>query len=206
MYSYIVKRDYGFAPNPFFGFCTLATCKPKIRTKASIGDWIWGTGAATGYQLRGHLIYAMKVAETLSFTEYWNDPRFAAKKPLLNGSLKQLYGDNIYHRRGSGWFQADSHHSHDNGRLNQANTERDTGVDRILVSTHFVYFGREAPQIPQSLRHFGSAGEDVCHSRQGHRIVSTALAHSALRWLESMDLWGVQGQPLEFSKHRPRTR
>ena len=30
LYSYIVARDFGFAPNPFYGFCTLATCKPKI--------------------------------------------------------------------------------------------------------------------------------------------------------------------------------
>ena len=30
-YSYIITRDYGFAPNPFGGVCTLATCKPKIR-------------------------------------------------------------------------------------------------------------------------------------------------------------------------------
>lgn len=25
-FSYIVARDYGFAPNPFHGFCTLANC------------------------------------------------------------------------------------------------------------------------------------------------------------------------------------
>lgn len=28
-YSYVVARDFGFAPNPFNGFLTLATCKPK---------------------------------------------------------------------------------------------------------------------------------------------------------------------------------
>ncbi|WP_225761747.1 hypothetical protein [Acinetobacter sp. Marseille-P8610] len=31
IFSYVVSRDFGFAPNPFFNFCTLATCKPKIR-------------------------------------------------------------------------------------------------------------------------------------------------------------------------------
>src|SRR5712671_5339411 len=31
LYSYVVARDFGFAPNPFFGVCTLATCKPDIR-------------------------------------------------------------------------------------------------------------------------------------------------------------------------------
>jgi hypothetical protein len=41
-----VARDYGFAPNPFFGVCTLATCKPKIRKAAAIGDWVVGTGSS----------------------------------------------------------------------------------------------------------------------------------------------------------------
>ena len=42
-----MTRDYGFAPNPFFGFCTLANCKPKIRKSANVGDWIIGTGCKT---------------------------------------------------------------------------------------------------------------------------------------------------------------
>ena len=29
-YSYVVARDYGFAPNPFNGILTLAACKPVI--------------------------------------------------------------------------------------------------------------------------------------------------------------------------------
>ena len=27
LFSYVVDHDYGFAPNPFGGFCTLAKCK-----------------------------------------------------------------------------------------------------------------------------------------------------------------------------------
>ena len=33
-YSYIVARDFGFAPNPFNGVLTLATCKPIVRKGA----------------------------------------------------------------------------------------------------------------------------------------------------------------------------
>ena len=47
LHSYVVARDYGFAPNPFFGVCTLATCKPKIRSAAKLGDWVMGTGSKT---------------------------------------------------------------------------------------------------------------------------------------------------------------
>jgi Nucleotide modification associated domain 2 len=42
LYSYIVTHDTGFAPNPFFGFCTLACCKPGIRKHADKLDWIVG--------------------------------------------------------------------------------------------------------------------------------------------------------------------
>ncbi|MFC0668681.1 hypothetical protein ACFSKY_14665 [Azotobacter chroococcum] len=96
LYSYVVARDFGFAPNPFFGFCTLATCKPKIRKHASVGDWVVGTGAKSTYDYKGRLIYAMQVSEVLSFDEYWNDARFILKRPNLKGSLKVMYGDNIY--------------------------------------------------------------------------------------------------------------
>jgi len=78
LYSYIVARDFGFAPNPFYGCCTLATCKPRIRKSASIGDWVVGTGAKTKYNLAEHIIYAMKVDEVMDFDSYWKDPRFFA--------------------------------------------------------------------------------------------------------------------------------
>lgn len=40
IYSYVVRYDSGFAPNPFYGYCTLATCKPDIRRAAEVGDWL----------------------------------------------------------------------------------------------------------------------------------------------------------------------
>ena len=42
LYSYVITRDYGFAPNPFWNICTLATCKPQIREHALKGDWVAG--------------------------------------------------------------------------------------------------------------------------------------------------------------------
>lgn len=202
LYSYIVARDYGFAPNPFHNYCTLATCKPKIRAAAAVGDWIVGTGAKTKYELAGHLIYAMKVSEVLDYDRYWSDPRFFCKRPVLNGSLKLLYGDNIYHRNGRRWVQVDSHHSLENGRPNPRNIARDTSVDRLLVSTKFVYWGRGAPESPRRFRPFRATGEDICCSGQGHRVMSEELAMAFEQWLESVDKWGVQGLPLEFDAHQ----
>lgn len=62
LYSYIVAHDTGFAPNPFWGWCTLATCKPRIRKSAGVGDWIIGL---TPKRAGNRLLYAMKVEEKI---------------------------------------------------------------------------------------------------------------------------------------------
>lgn len=205
LYSYVVARDFGFAPNPFFGYCTLATCKPKIRQHASVGDWIVGTGAKLAYKCQGRLIYAMQVSEILDFDSYWHDQRFYQKRPNLTGSLALLYGDNIYHRAGKRWVQADSHHSSENGRVNKANLEWDTGVDRLLVARRFVYWGRSAPTIPQRFRAFGKEKDDICAGR-GHRVFNDELAATFAAWLEEENMWGLRGEPLEFGKHERASR
>lgn len=202
LYSYIVARDLGFAPNPFHGFCTLATCKPKIRGGATVGDWIVGTGAKTRYDIAGRLIYAMRVTEVLDFDTYWRDARFLAKRPELRGSLKVMYGDNIYHRGGKRWVQADSHHSLENGRPNKANIAWDTGVDRVLVATKFVYWGASAPRIPNRFRRWPKTGDDICCKARGHRVFDGELAAAFVAWLEGQGKWGVQGEPLEFARHK----
>nr|VFK20813.1 MAG: hypothetical protein BECKLPF1236B_GA0070989_12264 [Candidatus Kentron sp. LPFa] len=99
LFSYVVARDYGFAPNPFFGVCTLATCKPRIRKAATIGDWVIGTGSKKNDR-QGVLVYVMRVSEAMTFNEYWSDARFLRKIPNLRGSKKQAFGDNIYYRDG----------------------------------------------------------------------------------------------------------
>ena len=200
--SYVLARDYGFAPNPFFGYCTLATCKPQVRQHASIGDWVIGTGAKTGYNLQGYLIFAMKVGEEMDFDSYWSDPRFLCKRPMLNGSLKQLYGDNIYHQRGGRWIQIDSHHSLDTGRPNRRNVDRDTSVNRLLISRKFIYYGIDAPLIPDYFRPYERTGEDICCSGQGYRRLSQQLATAFETWLNDRGEWGVQGMPLEFDSHK----
>jgi hypothetical protein len=201
LFSYVVARDYGFAPNPFYSWCTLATCKPIIRSSAAVGDWIVGTGAKTKYNLAGRLLYAMKVEEALGFDDYWSDRRFFCKRPVLNRSLKELYGDNIYHWIRGRWAQADSHHSLAAGRRNLRNVERDTSVDRVLVSRKFVYFGSSAPVIPKSFRPYKPTGEDICCPGVGHRVMPDELARAFERWLDDRGAWGLQGFPLEFKKH-----
>lgn len=196
LFSYVVARDYGFAPNPFHGYCTLATCKPRIRNVANVGDWVLGTGSAD-HNRSGYTIYAMRVDEILSFDGYFNDERFARKRPDLTGSRKLAFGDNIYCRGPSGqWIQLDSHHSLADGSPNQRNIENDTQTDKVLVSEHFVYWGGEGPVIPEALRSFGPNSADVCAGR-GHRSTSISDAHAkaVVAWIEASELRGMCGRP-----------
>ncbi|MGE4423595.1 MAG: hypothetical protein AB7D39_14975 [Pseudodesulfovibrio sp.] len=142
-FAYVIPRDYGFAPNPFGMYCTLATCKQDVRARAVVGDWVVGCGSAR-FQLQGHVVFAMRVCEKLTFDQYWNDPRFHDKKPIMSGSLKRMYGDNIYHHIGGGWRQEDSHHSMPDGIVNTKNLNRDTSSDSVLLASEFYYFGRSA--------------------------------------------------------------
>ncbi len=148
LYLYVVDRDFGFARNPFHGFCTLATCKPKIRKHAQIGDWIMGVG---GRRLRatGKCVFLLKVSDIITFNDYWADIRFQKKKPLRNGSLVMMVGDNIYHQQitNDSWIQEDSHHSNHDGSCNSENLSRDTGSTNVLVSEHFYYFGKCATPV-----------------------------------------------------------
>jgi hypothetical protein len=141
LHSYIVEHDMGFAPNPFHGICSLAACKPRIRKRAQLGDYIIGTGTAKR-KLRGRLVHLMKVSNIIGFDEYWADSKFVRKRAVMNGSLVQRYGDNIYHRNQltGVWIQEDSFHSQVGGKPDPDNLLLDTGTtDRVLLAEWFIY-------------------------------------------------------------------
>jgi Nucleotide modification associated domain 2 len=200
LYSYVVRYDSGFAPNPFYGICTLATCKPDIRKAARIGDWVVGTGSADKRIERGgFLVYAMRVTEILTIREYWNDSRFRRKRPNLRGSWKLASGDNIYRWNAAkkGWDQLDSYHSRPNGSLNPDHRRKDTSVDRILISTDFVYFGGRGPQLPRRFRNQRGAG--ICKQGRGRKIIDDMeLIQDFVAWLRSLDHAGYAGPPLDW--------
>lgn len=190
-YSYVVRRDYGFAPNPFDGVCTLATCKPKIRKAALIEDWIIGTGSKK-YGRNLDLIFAMQVSEKLTFNSYWNDSRFQCKKPVMNGSLKQMYGDNIYYYDGVEWHQADSHHSYDGGITNFHNLTRDTSVDAVLLSERFYYFGMNSIPVPKEI------AEDIIKKGPGHKIIPNDAGMALIAFLNGRYHQAYHGDPELF--------
>ena len=201
IFMYVVDRDFGFAPNPFHGYCTLATCKPAIRKSAAIGDWVIGTGGSR-LHATGRCIFAMKVTDKASFNEYWVQPRYRDKRPIRNGSYTAMVGDNIYHRdpKNATWHQADSHHSHPDGQPNTYNLANDTKADAVLISRMFFYFGRTAPTIPTEL--LQRIGFKNCRS---HRRFNEQDASVLIQWLfdnygDSLNL--VEGDPFDFAPKR----
>jgi hypothetical protein len=193
IHSYVVRYDSGFAPNPFYSYCTLATCKPSIRRSANVGDWVVGSGSNDRSVRRGgHLVYAMRVTEAMTFDEY-------GKKPYRNGSRKQSCGDSIYFRAAAGaaWQQRDSFHSRPDGSLNPEHVARDTGVNRVLISNDFVYFGGEGPEFPDELQ--DHKGRHLCKTGIGLTTFDDALLVASLeRWIRSLAVSGYQGAPFEW--------
>jgi hypothetical protein len=203
VYSYLIEHDLGLAPNPFGNYCTLAVCKSEIRKSKvlAIGDWVIGTGSValeetTGKKLVGKLIYAMKVTEKVTLEEYLNDIRFQYKKPVMNGTLVTMFGDNIYHKDKSGkWIQEDSAHCKLDGTCNHEHLKKDTGGNNVLISEHFYYFGDKAPVIPSELM-------EVCHSTQGHKKVKpNQLAEDLINWVTSNFDTGIHGDPLNWIEY-----
>lgn len=190
IYSYVVQHDHGFAPNPFMEICTLANCKPKIRKVAEVGDLIIGTGSAD-IDASGHLVYWMRVSQIITYDEYWLTSRFSRKKPIMNGSMMQRYGDNIYYTGSDGTYQQiDSFHSEEDGSLSIPNRVRDTGsTSKVLIGEEFAYFGKAAPLIPQSLQFLVKSGP-------GHKCnFSNCEMTKAEHWLATLTERGYVGEP-----------
>jgi hypothetical protein len=202
-YSYLLDHDYGLAPNPFGKYCTLGVCKPKIRNSGNLnlGDWIIGTGSRALENISNksyvhHIVYAMKVEEILPYEKYWSDSRFGYKKPVLNGSLVTIYGDNIYHKDDNGkWLQEDSAHSLVNGVTNEEHLIKDTSGKNVLISQEFYYFGDCAPLLPKELH-------NICHTGVGEKIITPQEQDKLLKWLNANYSLGIHGDPINWIEHR----
>lgn len=179
---YVVVADTGFAPNPFGGYCTLAACTPnRMGIRFEPGDWLVGhSNRARGQRL----VYAMRISEVLPFDEYYRDPRFAMKKPRLDGDWRERSGDNLYHLEDGRWVM-DDNPSHDPARY----LAKDTRKPRVFISDHFFYFGANAPHIPAELSELIRERQGCrCHERQ-------ALIDEFTAWLEREHTPGIRGDP-----------
>ena len=200
LYSYVLDHDFGFAPNPFFGVCTLATCKPQIRERAAIGDHVMGTGCAK--RRSGRLVYMMRVDGVTDYDAYWADERFTRKRPVLGRGVAHAFGDNIYHRDEDGaWQQANSLHTFPDGTPNPYNRDHDTHSRKVLVGHEFVYFGGQGPEIPADLRNW--RGDDICSGRGYRRHFEDGLAEAVIDWAMGLG-HGRVGMPADWARLHQR--
>jgi len=196
-FRYKLDHDYGLAPNPFWGIMSLAVCKGDIRRNKNLekGDWIIGTGSKK-LNLECRLIYAMKVEEIITFDEYYESPLYQCKKPIINGSLIQMYGDNIYHTGKDGKIIQDPcAHSNADHTENTIHLQRDTKGKNVILSKTFYYFGDNCPKIPKNLKKI------CCTSRNySYLNISKEEIDDFLIWLQKNYEPGIYGDPVNWKE------
>ena len=198
VFTYKMDHDIGFAPNPFFERCTLACCKPSIRNEASVGDYVVGMAGRGMGPVEGRAVFWMLVSEILTFNDYWNDPRFARKKPNVNGPKKLKVGDNTYRRcsRSQEWVQEHSMHYMPGMRVTgRPHIQRDTRIDKVLVSEDFTYWGANGPVITgAAIRMFRNRDRVAKHPQDEINALWTCLGGTAPR--------GRVAKPAEWTRSR----
>ena len=151
LFSYTIRYDYGSAPNPFWGVCTLAICKPVIRRVADKNDWVVG--------LRGDsVVFAMCVTYTKSLAEYDKYCRQHLPKKIPTWSSRDFrcrLGDCIYD------YSAPNPPSLRKSIHTEENIKTDIGGLNALLSEDFYYFGSQPVSLPSYLK-------PIVH-RRGHK-------------------------------------
>src|SRR5690606_38895823 len=192
IYSYIVAKDYGLAPNPYWGELTLNVCKPKIRQSAVVGDWDIGTGAKNAKNKNGvikdysgRMVYPMRVPKKMTMEEYdsYCKENLSRKIPFVDReNWKRIIGDSIYDYSQSGIpkLRKVLHKEEDK--------KRDLSGKYTLLSTDFYYFGNATVEIPEKFK-------VLIKNEQGHKVNEDAeLNQKFTHWLvnnfESNKLYG----------------
>jgi hypothetical protein len=173
LFTYCIPVDDGAAPNPYWGVCTLAICKPKIRRTAKVGDWVVGTGS-TSRAFSGMVVYAMEVSSVMTLAEYdiWTQAYLPQKIPdVRDQDLRRRVGDSIYDFSSAPPNQRPG--VHDRG-----NRETDLGGRNVLLSMNFHYFGSHPVPLPPHL-------QPIIHQTQGHKVnANDAHVVPFVQWLE----------------------
>lgn len=199
-FRYKLDHDYGFAPNPFHGILSLATCKSEIRKNKNlhIGDWIIGLGSKAMNNIH-HLVYAMKLEEKITFDQYWNDSRFQCKKAVLNGSLVHLYGDNVYHtdKKTGKVIQENCAHSEVDGFVNEGHYKRDIDGKYVLLSSTFYYFGDNAPLIPDEFDYIYEVARSL---KYRDLIDDDEKIQKFIDWINDNYEIGIHGDPCNWKE------
>lgn len=183
LFSYCIPIDDGAAPNPYWGICTLAICKPRIRSQARIGDWVAGVGAKhaktgdrSAADFSGKLVYAMRVTKVLAMRDYdaWTRSYCPNKVPnWTDADARRRLGDSIYD------FSTAEPRLRESVHLPE-NRGTDLQGHNVLMSDHFFYFGSAAVQLPDELKR-------LAHQQEGHRSnANAAYFDTFVAWIQGL--------------------
>jgi len=142
--KYVVPFDFGFAPNPYHGICTLAACTPNHQNaRLNPEDWILGH---SGVSTNNKIIYLMKVDEIIQRNDYFNREDFQCKKPNLKSKrLLDRYGDNIYYLDNGEWYQINT--VFHNEKTEPGHLSKDTRNNKVFTGKEFYYFNNEGFEL-----------------------------------------------------------
>lgn len=183
LFSYRIRYDGGSAPNPFWGLCTLAICKPVIRRSAEVGDWIVGTGSSLAPMgdISDKVVYTMRVTRKMTMEEYdaFTQLELHHKIPLMTSAdPRRRSGDSIYDysiRKG-----ADPYPRQRPGVHNEWCRNTDLGGKNVLLSDHFFYFGDQPVTLPAEL-------SEVVKKGPGHKAnFSPQYVADFVQWVDSL--------------------
>jgi hypothetical protein len=144
-YGYKMTDDTGFAPCVDNSFLTLACCKTDVRERAPRNSWVAGFGGVRFGV--GKLIYLMQVACGVDFDTYFS-------RSGLKGRL-----DNIYRRVDGEYRQIPTARCHTKPK----EIKHDLSVDRVLIATRFVYFGKEKIEVRRRFEEFVPQARSYCY-------------------------------------------
>ncbi len=167
LFTYKVAHDGGSAPNPFYGLCTLAICKPAIRRVAKKRDVIVGLGCGKD---ESRIIYCMVVDAVVPWADYIEECKLGNLTEIKLNKRQNLKGKIPENENDQGdciWKDAskylDSIPSW-SGHEGEYDFKRDMNGN-VLVGETYWYFGKgdkHKIDLPDDLKNIIPYG-------QGHR-------------------------------------
>src|SRR5215469_393036 len=192
IYYYKLTVDGGGAPCVEGRLLSLAICKPRIRTGAQKGDWIFGF-AANSLDPANRLIYIAEVTDKEIDGRYYRDPKYSGR----SDRIYRWDGDR-YERRARALY-----HDHDQDLPHDLGEAPTFPRAQVLLSKDFRYFGSSGtadyktayPLVKDAIERLGR-GERVNHPE---KLRDQLL--SLREWTWSRFQTKVCGKP-----HRPPDR
>lgn len=178
-YRYVLAVDNGTAPCPKNGILTLATCKPRVRRGAGVGDFV--AGFAPSPFPKHMLAYAGRVAEVVEWPDYTAQYAF----PKRDDAVYAFMPDGEVRRLRPGYHETDEDLARDL-----------SGPVLVFDPDETWYFGQSPQQLPRHLQWCSIGGKGSGFGRgEPWDEVDLDADDSLLTWLKRTYAPGFHGAP-----------